>query len=78
MKDDGTALQYFWDSLQRAQNQANVAGEVRSLISAIPAYYRTSANTDAMQAHQQATALLTRLPDTRDRVYAAIDLAQLL
>ncbi|WP_219898685.1 CHAT domain-containing protein [Phormidesmis priestleyi] len=77
LKDDSQALQYLQESLELAQSQKNLASELRSLISAIPAYYRTSANASATTVLQQATALLTQLPDRRDRVYAAIDLARL-
>ncbi|MBW4691234.1 MAG: CHAT domain-containing protein [Lyngbya sp. HA4199-MV5] len=75
---DEIALQSFQQGLQLAQSQRDVAGELRSLISAIPAYYRTDKTTAAMQAHRQATAVLARVPDSQSRVYATIDLAQLL
>ncbi len=102
LKDDAKALTYFQDSLERAQNQKDWSGEVRSLISAIPAYYRLEnvqnpkalpnelrslisnrlafyrTSEAAKQAHQQAVNRLPKLPASRDRVYAAIDLARLL
>ncbi len=75
---DGKALGYLQDSLNRAQSQNDWSGALRSLISAIPAYYRTSLDEAAKQAHQQAVDLLPKLPASRERVYAAIDLARLL
>ena len=101
---DGKALAYLQDSLNRAQSQNDWSGALRSLISAIPAYYRlesvqnpkalpselrsllsdrlayyhTSSNKATKQAHQQAVELLPKLPASRERVYAGIDLARLL
>lgn len=77
-KHDETALQSFQQSLKLAQSQTNAAGELRSLINAIPAYYRTDKTAAATEAHQQATAVLARVPDSQQRVYTAIDLARLL
>ncbi|HEY9655008.1 MAG TPA: CHAT domain-containing protein, partial [Crinalium sp.] len=75
---DTTALQSFQQSLELAQSQTNAAGELQSLISAIPAYYRTDNTAAATEAHQRATAVLARVPDSQQRVYAAIALARLL
>jgi len=75
---DTTALQSFQRGLELARSQTDAAGELRALISAIPAYYRTDDTAEATAAHQQATAALSRVPDSQKRVYAAIDLARLL
>ena len=78
--NDKTALQSFQQGLELARSQTDAAGELRSLINAIPAYYRTDNMAAATEAHKQATTVLARLrlPDSRQRVYAAVDLARLL
>lgn len=68
------ALEYFQESFTLAQD--NPLGQMRSLLNAIPIYVRQEAYREANQTRQQALALLDRLPPTRDKVYAAIDLAQ--
>lgn len=75
---DSKALQYFQDSLNLAQTQNDLIGEVRSLLNSIPSYQRTQASKLADAAVQQALVLLKRLPDSRNKVYAAIDLANLV
>lgn len=74
---DEIALKHFNQGLEQARSQTDAAGELRSLISAIPVYYRIDTSA-ATQTHQQATAVLARVPDSQQRVYAAIDLARLL
>jgi CHAT domain-containing protein len=76
--EDTKALQQFQESLKIAQTQADRSSQLRSLLSAIPAYYRTNAANAATQAVQTATTLIENLPDSRIRVYAAIDLTRLL
>ncbi|MBD2097705.1 CHAT domain-containing protein [Trichocoleus sp. FACHB-591] len=77
-KHDENALQSFRQGLELARSQKDIAGELRSLISAIPAYYRTDKTSTAMEAHQKAKEVLAEVPDSQQRVYAAIDLARLL
>ncbi|MCP6762176.1 MAG: CHAT domain-containing protein [Fischerella sp. CENA71] len=76
------ALEYFQYSLQQARQQDNKPAEMRSLLNLIQLYYRSQAinlvDTAQINADiQQALALLDRLPDSVDKVYAAIDLANL-
>lgn len=77
LQHDSKALQYFQASLNLAQTRKDRAGEMRSLLNSIPSYRRTQAS-NADVSLQQAIQLLTQLPDSRDRVYAAIDLANLV
>jgi CHAT domain-containing protein len=76
--DDAKALEYLRQSLELARSQNNLSAQLRSLLSAIPLHYRTNDTTAATTNWQAATQLLARLPDSRERVYAAIDLARLL
>ena len=75
VSNDIKALQYFEQSIATA---SDVQGKMRGLLNSIPAYYRTNAATLAAEALKQALSLLEQLPDDRDKVYAAIELADLL
>lgn len=75
---DSKALEYFQNSLNLARVQKDRPGEVRSLLNSIAPYHRTKASTLADSAVQQAVVLLEHLPDSRDKVYAAIALANLV
>ncbi|MDX2230567.1 MAG: CHAT domain-containing protein [Leptolyngbyaceae cyanobacterium bins.349] len=75
---DQQAIQVLQESFQLAQTQNNVPEQLRSRQTVIPAYYRTNQPLRASEAWQQASQLLQSLPDSRDRVFAAIDLAHLL
>ena len=77
-QSDRTALTYLQPGLDLARQQKNGQAQLRSLLSLIPVYYRLNATPQATEAWQQANQLLASLPDSRDRVYAAIDLATLL
>ena len=76
-RNNAQALAYFEESLKLAQDQNNQLGQMRSLLNTIPLYYRREANVKANQNIQQALALLPTLPQTQEKVYAAIDLAML-
>lgn len=75
---DSKALEYFQNSLNLARVQKDRPGEVRALLNSIAPYHRTKASTLADSAVQQAVVLLEHLPDSRDKVYAAIALANLV
>ncbi|UBF25613.1 CHAT domain-containing protein [Kovacikia minuta CCNUW1] len=75
LDDDRIALKLFQESRTLAQMRQDARGELRSLLNAIPLYYRT--NASASDGLQQATRLLDQLPASRERVYATIDLARL-
>lgn len=74
-KFDQAALQYFQQSLAR---QIPPLNQVRVTLALIPVYDRTGMTTAAQQARQQAQQLLSRLPNTQEKVLATIDLAQML
>ena len=76
-RNDAQALKYFQESLKLAREQNNQLGQMRSLLNSIPLDYRREANVEANQKFQQALALLPNLPQTQEKVYAAIDLAML-
>jgi CHAT domain-containing protein len=85
-QEDANALKYLQESLEIAHTYKDILGEVRTDKSAlarthlriIPLYYRSHATTPAATSIQQTTNLLERLPDSRERVYATIDLVRLL
>ncbi len=78
LRDDSIALQYFEDSIEIARTQSDQLGQMRGRLNSLPVYYRTKASTLADETLKQALWLLEQLPDSRDKVYAAIDLANLL
>jgi CHAT domain-containing protein len=75
---DQQAITALEQSLQLAQAQQNSAEHLRSLLTLIPAYARSADSIAATRSWQQARQILKTLPDSRDRVFAAIDLAQLV
>ncbi|PHJ61322.1 hypothetical protein VF14_09630 [Nostoc linckia z18] len=77
-QQDSQALKYLRQSIEIASSQNDVAGEMRSHLRIIPLYYRNNANTEAANSLQQTINLLERLPESRRRVYATIDLVRLL
>ncbi len=75
---DSQALQYFQDSIELARVHSDQLGQIQGLVNSIPPLYRTSNLASATQSLNQTLALLDQLPDSRDKVYAAINLANLL
>jgi CHAT domain-containing protein len=75
---DQQAIAYLQRSLNLAQAQNNNLEQLRSLLTLIPTYARTSAANQARESWQTAKQLLEKLPDSRDRVFMTINLAQLL
>lgn len=75
---DTKAIQYFQKSIKFYPTQPDSQNQIRRLLNAIPIYYRTETFTAADNFVKQALNLLVKLPDSRDKVYAAIDLANLL
>ncbi|MEH1834384.1 MAG: CHAT domain-containing protein [Nostoc sp.] len=77
------ALEYFNNSLELTRTQNDPSGQMRTLLNLIQLYYRPKDsklpdNTNqAEQALQSALTLLERLPNSFNKVYAAIDLAEL-
>ncbi|MBD1933716.1 MULTISPECIES: CHAT domain-containing protein [Cyanophyceae] len=77
------ALEYFNNSLQLTRTQNDPSGQMQGLINLIQLYYRqkdskllNSAN-EAEQKVQEALVLLERIPDSPNKVYSSIDLAEL-
>jgi CHAT domain-containing protein/tetratricopeptide (TPR) repeat protein len=77
------ALSYFNNSLELTRAQNDPSGQMRTLLNLIQVYYRpkesqlTNNSNQAEQALQEALTLLERLPNSPNKVYAAIDLAEL-
>jgi CHAT domain-containing protein len=77
------ALDYFNNSLELTRTQNDPSGQMQGLLNLIQLYYRPKDtnlpdNTNqAEQALREALTLLKSLPDSPNKVYAAIDLAEL-
>ncbi|MBD2075655.1 CHAT domain-containing protein [Phormidium sp. FACHB-592] len=77
------ALNYFNNSLEITRAQNDRPGQMQGLLNLIQLYYRSTnlklPNTlnQAEQALQEALSLLERLPDSANKVFAAINLAEL-
>ncbi|HEY9780043.1 MAG TPA: CHAT domain-containing protein [Leptolyngbyaceae cyanobacterium] len=76
-QDDTKALKYFQDSLNLALSQKDSKTQLRVLLNSIPPLHRTQAVALAERTMQQALALLEEIPDSREKVYAILDLANL-
>lgn len=77
LSNDAKALHYFQDSIEVARTENDQRGQMRGLVNSISVLYRTNDPSSAA-ALTEARSLLAQLPDSRDKVYAAIDLANLL
>jgi len=78
---DDKAVQYFEHSLILARTQRDRPSEMRTLLSLILLYHHTHrVNSSALVNNtlQQALVVLENLPDSRNKAYAAIKLANLL
>jgi CHAT domain-containing protein len=75
---DRQALRYFQQSLTLAQKHNDQHSQIRALIGAIAPSYRRGDAAIATTQIQQARSLLGVMPNSQDKVYAAIDLAILL
>jgi CHAT domain-containing protein len=81
--DDYTkAWEFFESSLQLAQKQDDKSSKVQTLLNLIKLHYRSQAlnigkQAEADKAVQEALLLLDKLPNSRNKVYALIDLANL-
>lgn len=72
------ALKSFQSGLTLAQQQNHLFNQMRSLLGTIASYYRAENTSAAKASLQQALSLLEQLPNSQDKVYAAIDLTHLL
>ena len=77
------ALDYFNNSLELTRTQNDSLGQMRTLINLIQLYYHPKDSKlpdsakKAEQKVQEALVLLEMLPDSQNKVYASIDLAEL-
>ncbi len=77
------ALGYLNNSLELTRFSNDQSGQMRTLLNLIQLYYRSKDSTlsnnanEAEQALQEALTLLESLPDSPNKVYATIDLAEL-
>ncbi|NDJ24072.1 CHAT domain-containing protein [Nostoc sp. B(2019)] len=74
---DAKALKYLQNGLNIARDRGDKLSEMRLVLNSIWLYQRKASNL-APVAVQQALILLKQLPDSPDKVYAAIDLANLI
>jgi CHAT domain-containing protein len=77
VSNNSKALEYVQNSLELAQKQSDRTHQTRAYINLIPLYYRQANYTAAAQTHQQALGLWQQLPNDRNKIYSAIDLAKL-
>jgi CHAT domain-containing protein/tetratricopeptide (TPR) repeat protein len=77
------ALNYFNNSLELTRISNDTSGQMRTLLNLIQLYYRPKASklpnstNEAEQKVQEALVLLELLPNSPNKVYASIDLAEL-
>lgn len=69
------ALSYFNNSLKLTRAQNDQSSQMRTLLNLIQLYSRSSNSQSINPVLQEAFALLERLPNVSNKVYAAIDLA---
>jgi CHAT domain-containing protein len=77
-QEDAIALKYLHQSSDIARKQNDSQSQMRSLLRIIPIYYRRESTVKAKNSLDKATNLLESLPDSRSKVYAAIDLVNLM
>lgn len=75
---DNQALKYFQASLKISESNSDRQGQLQTIINSIPVYDRTQSSTLAETARQKAIGLLESLPDSPNKVYAAIELVRTL
>ncbi|QFS50094.1 CHAT domain-containing protein [Nostoc sphaeroides] len=77
---DNQAVEYFEQSLNLARTQNDKVNELRSLVGLVRLYDRQHPHDPDIVNNtlQQALVVLEQLPDSRDKAYTAIQLANLL
>ncbi len=78
LNHDLQAIKFLQNSLKLTRKINNKSTELRVLLNSIEPYYRTQAPTSAKVAVTETIALLDKLPDSRTKVFAAIDLANFI
>lgn len=77
--DDNQAARYFESSLNLARTQNDQPSELRSLLGLVRLYHHQRPDdTIANTTLEQALVVLEQLPNSRDKAYGAIQLANLL
>jgi CHAT domain-containing protein len=78
-KNDKEALKNIEISIDLSRNKHNnYQAEIQGLLSAIPIYYRNGESHTAKEKWQQVKQLLEKMPQSSQKVYFAIDLANKL
>ena len=77
-RSNAAAIEYFQQSYDLAERQQDVAAQVRSLLSLIPTYEYANDLATAQQFRELAISLLSQLPDSQVKAFAAIKLADFL
>jgi CHAT domain-containing protein len=77
VSEDDKAQNYFLEGLRLVRAQNDVQGQLRTILSLVPLYYRIGTAEAADQYLQEGQNLLKQLPESREKVYAMIDLARL-
>lgn len=79
--DSSKAIGYFNNSLEIARAQQDLSSQMRTLLNLVQQDSRTRSGNAANRLSEallsEALTLLDRLPNSSDKVYAAIDLAEL-
>ncbi|MEB3214206.1 MAG: CHAT domain-containing protein [Leptolyngbyaceae bacterium] len=78
LEANANALIHFQQAYNIAKEDNNLRDQIQGMLNLIPAYHRSGSLSDTQAFHSGAIALLPQLPNTRDKVYTAIDLATLL
>jgi CHAT domain-containing protein len=79
IEDDRNAIHYYEETVIAARQQNNVTDESRALLNLATSYQRSFKQSPATESTlKQAFAVLERLPDSRDKTYGSIRLANLL
>ncbi|MBD2527808.1 CHAT domain-containing protein [Nostoc sp. FACHB-133] len=78
--NNNQAVDYFEQSLNLARSQNDKVNELRSLLGLVKLYYHQHSQDKAIVNNtlQQALIVVEQLPDSRDKAYAVIQLANLL
>ncbi|KAF3889275.1 MULTISPECIES: CHAT domain-containing protein [Nostocales] len=74
---DSKAIAFFEKSIALARRHNEPINELRSLLNLFIPYHRSRTDVSLGSTLQQALNVLKRLPDSRDKAYAAIRLASL-
>ncbi|BAY50249.1 TPR repeat protein (plasmid) [Scytonema sp. HK-05] len=74
---DSKAITYFQESVALARRHNEPTNELRALLNLFIPYHRSRTDVSVGSTLQEALSVLKRIPDSRDKAYAAIRLASL-